>query len=80
MAESALAAIQRQQIEIAVGELLLTSDYYMRASTVERIRHLISHADHTLDISKFSEAAQEELQELHLLPSPGESQTNEKEG
>jgi hypothetical protein len=37
MAESALAAIQRQQIEIAVGELLLTSDYYMRTSIAERI-------------------------------------------
>jgi hypothetical protein len=68
MAESALAAIQRQQIEIAVGELLLTSDYYMRTSIAERMRHLISHADPTLDISEFSEAAREELLELNLLP------------
>jgi hypothetical protein len=68
MAESALAAIQRQQIEIAVGELLLTWDYYMRTSIAERMRHLISHADPTLDISKFSEVALEELQELNLLP------------
>ncbi len=68
MAESAFAAIQRQQIEIAVGELLLTSDYYMRTSIAERMRHLISHADRTLDISKLSEAAREELQELNLLP------------
>ena len=68
MAESALAAIQRQQIEIAVGELLLNSDYYMRTSIIERLHHLISHADRTLDISQFSEMAQEELQELNLLP------------
>lgn len=67
MEESAIAAIQRQQIEIAIGELLLTSDYYMRQSTVERLRHLISHADPTLDIHKFSEMAQEELSELNLL-------------
>jgi hypothetical protein len=67
MAESALAAIQRQQIEIAIGELLLTSDHYMRTSIIERIRHLIGHADPTLDIRKFSEMAQEELQELQLL-------------
>ncbi|GCE26001.1 hypothetical protein KDA_14850 [Dictyobacter alpinus] len=69
MEESAIAAIQRQQIEIAIGELLLTSDFYMRQSTVERLRHLISHADHTLDINKFSEMAQEELRELNLLPA-----------
>ena len=67
--ESMLAAIQRQQIEVAVGELLLTSDYYMQSSTIERIRHLIAHADPTIDITKFSEMAQEELQELNLLPS-----------
>lgn len=68
MKESALAAIQRQQIEIAIGELLLTSDHYMRMSVVERIRHLIAHADPTLDRTRFSEAAQEELAELYLLP------------
>jgi hypothetical protein len=67
--ESMLAAIQRQQIEIAVSELLLTSDSYMRASIVERIRHLIAHADRTLDITRFSEAAQEELEELNILPA-----------
>ena len=67
MTESAIAAIQRQQIEIAVGELLLTSDYYMRTSVTERIRHLLAHADPTLDISEFSEMAVEELQELNLL-------------
>ncbi len=72
MAESAFAAIQRQQIEVAVGELLLTSDYYMRTSIAERLRHLISHADPTLDIAQFSELAQEELQELNLLPSQKE--------
>ena len=69
MTESALAAIQRQQIEIAVGELLLTSDFYMRANIVERIRHLIGHADPTLDIQQFSEMAQEELRDLSLLPA-----------
>ena len=68
MGESAIAAIQRQQIEIAVGELLLTSDYYMRTSVTERIHHLLAHADPTLDISQFSEMAVEELQELNLLP------------
>lgn len=68
MAESMLASIQRQQIEIAVGELLLTDDYYMRQSIIERIRHLIAHADHTLDIHKFSEMALEELREFQLLP------------
>ncbi len=66
--ESMLAAIQRQQIEIAVGELLLTSDHYMRISIVERIRHLIAHADHTLDITRFSDMAKEELEELNILP------------
>ena len=69
MAESMLASIQRQQIEIAVGELLLTDDHYIRQTIVERIRHLIAHADSTLDIHQFSEMAQEELQELQLLPS-----------
>ena len=68
MAESALAAIQRRQIEIAVGELLLASDHFMRLSTIERLRHLIAHADPSLDITQFSEATLEELQELHLLP------------
>ena len=69
MAESVLATIQRQQIEITIGELLLTSDYYMRLETIERLRHLIAHADPTLDVTKFSEMAQEELRELDLLPS-----------
>lgn len=68
MKESALAAIQRQQIEVAIGELLLTSDHYMRLSVIERLHHLIAHADPTLDIHKFSEMALEELQELNLLP------------
>lgn len=72
MEESVLAAIQRQQIEIAIGELLLSSDHYMRTSIVERIHHLIAHADPTLDINKFSEMAREELAELHILPPSGE--------
>lgn len=68
MPESPLAVIQRKQIEIAVGELLLTSDFYMRLEIVERLRHLISHADPTLDKTQLSEVAQEELRELNLLP------------
>ena len=70
MTESVLATIQRRQIEIAVGELLLTSDHYMRLEIAERLRHLIAHADPTLDLQQLSEVAQEELQELHLLPTP----------
>jgi hypothetical protein len=69
MAESTLAAMQRRQIEITVGELLLTSDHYIRLGIVERLRHLISHADPSLDITQLSEIAQEELQELDLLSS-----------
>ncbi len=68
MAESALAVMQRRQIEITVGELLLTSDHYIRLGIVERLRHLIAHADPSLDLRQLSEAAQEELQELDLLP------------
>lgn len=67
MAESQLAAIQRQQIEINLGEFILTSDHYMRQEIIERLRHLIAHADRTLDVTRFSEMAQEELQELGLL-------------
>ncbi len=69
MPESKLAAIQRRQIEITVGELLLTSDYYMRLEIIERLRHLIAHADPTMDLTQLSEVAQEELQELNLLPT-----------
>jgi len=68
MAESTLAVMQRRQIEITVGELLLTSDHYIRLGIVERLRHLIAHADPSLDLTQLSEAAQEELQELDLLP------------
>jgi hypothetical protein len=68
MAESALAAIQRRQIEITLGELWLTDDHYIRQGIVERLRHLISHADPTMDLTQLSEAAQEELQDLDLLP------------
>lgn len=68
MPESMLATIQRQQIEIAVGELLLTSDHYMRMEIIERMRHLIAHADRTLDVTRLSEAAQDELLENGLLP------------
>jgi len=67
MAESVLASIQRRQIEIMVGELLLTSDHYMRLEIVERLRHLLAHADPTLDKAQLSEGALEELQELNLL-------------
>lgn len=68
MAESALAAIQRRQIEITIGELWLTDDHYIRQGIVERLRHLISHADPTMDLTQLSEAAREELQDLDLLP------------
>ena len=68
MAESALAAIQRRQIEITIGELWLTDDHYIRQGIVERLRHLISHADPSMDLTQLSEAAQEELQDLDLLP------------
>lgn len=67
MTESTLAIMQRRQIEIAIGELLLTSDHYMRLGIIERLHHLISHADPGLDITQLSEIAQEELQELDLL-------------
>jgi hypothetical protein len=69
MTESVLAAMQRRQIEITVGELLLTSDHYIRLEIIERLRHLIAHADSTLDLSQLSEAAREELQDLNLLPA-----------
>jgi hypothetical protein len=68
MTESTLAVMQRRQIEITIGELLLTSDHYMRLGIVERLRHLISHADPSLDLTQLSEVAQDELQELDLLP------------
>ena len=45
MAESVLATMQRKQIEITIGELLLTDDFYMRLEITERLRHLIAHAD-----------------------------------
>ena len=67
MAESMLATIQRQQIEFTIGELLLTSDHYMRLEITERLRHLIAHADPTLDKSLLSESTREELAELDLL-------------
>jgi hypothetical protein len=67
MTESTLAVMQRRQIEIAIGELLLTSDHYMRLGIIERLHHLISHADPSLDITQLSEIAQEELQELDLI-------------
>ncbi len=71
MAESTLAAMQRKQIELTIGELLLTDDFYIRQGIVERLRHLIAHADPSLDLSELSESAREELQELDLLPDQG---------
>ena len=68
MAETTLAVMQRKQIEITVGELLLTSDHYIRQGIIERLRHLISHADPSLDKNELSEVAREELEELDLLP------------
>jgi len=67
MAESTLAAIQRRQIEITIGELWLTDDHFIRQGIIERLRHLISHADPSMDLSQLSEATREELQELDLL-------------
>lgn len=68
MAESTLAAMQRRQIEITIGELLLTSDHYIRQGIIERLHHLIAHADPSMDLAQLSEVAQDELQELDLLP------------
>jgi len=67
MAESVLATMQRKQIEITIGELLLTDDFYMRLEITERLRHLIAHADSSLDRSQLSEGALEELEALDLL-------------
>ncbi|HYL41915.1 MAG TPA: hypothetical protein VEU97_00900 [Ktedonobacteraceae bacterium] len=67
MPESVFAALQRRQIEITIGELLLTDDHYMRLEITERLRHLIAHADPSLDKSQLSEGAREELRELDLL-------------
>lgn len=67
MDESPFAAMQRQQIEATIGQLLLTDDFYMRQEIIERLRHLITHADPTLDKSLLSEGALEELRELDLL-------------
>ncbi len=69
MAESAFAGIQRRQIEIIMGELWLTDDHFIRQGIIERLRHLISHADPSMDLTQLSEAAREELQELDLLPN-----------
>jgi len=70
MAESTFAAIQRRQIEITVGELLLTDDFYIRLEIAERLRHLLAHADPSLDITQLSESAREELIELGILSPP----------
>jgi len=67
MAESTIAGIQRRQIEITIGELWLTDDHFIRQGIIERLRHLISHADPSMDLTQLSEAAREELQELDLL-------------
>ncbi|HEY0756181.1 MAG TPA: hypothetical protein VGD98_19655 [Ktedonobacteraceae bacterium] len=70
MAESTFAVIQRRQIEFTIGELLLTSDYYIRQGIAERLRHLIAHADPSMDIAQLSESAREELAELDILALP----------
>lgn len=70
MAESSFAIIQRRQIEITVGELLLTADYYRRQEIAERLRHLIAHADPSLDLALLTEGAREELAELGILDFP----------
>jgi hypothetical protein len=70
MAESVFAAMQRRQIEIVVGEFLLTSDFYIRLEIAERLRHLVAHADPSLDLDQLSEAARDELQDLGILSLP----------
>ena len=70
MAESIFATMQRRQIEITVGELLLNSDYQMRMEIAERLRHLVAHADPSLDLTQLSEAAQDELVDLGILSPP----------
>lgn len=70
MAESVFAALQRRQIEITIGEFLLTSDYYIQQEIAERLRHLVAHADPSLDLGQLSEAAREELTELGILSLP----------
>ena len=70
MAESIFATMQRRQIEITVGELLLNSDYQMRMEIAERLRHLVAHADPSLDLAQLSEAAQDELVDLGILSPP----------
>ncbi|HET8844585.1 MAG TPA: hypothetical protein VFN35_24155 [Ktedonobacteraceae bacterium] len=77
MAESVFAAMQRRQIEVTVGEYLLTSDHYIRQGIVERLHHLIAHADPSLDLNQLSEAAREELTEMGILDLP-ESEEAEK--
>ena len=67
MPESTFAGIQRRQIEITIGELWLTDDHFIRQGIVERLRHLISHADPSMDLTQLSDAAHEELQALDLL-------------
>jgi hypothetical protein len=69
MTEATLAVMQRRQIEITIGELWLTDDHYIRQGIVERLRHLIAHADPSMDLTQLSDAARAELQELDLLPS-----------
>src|SRR5207247_716995 len=67
MAESVLATMQRKQIEITIGELLLTDDFYMRLEITERLRHLIAHADPSLDRTRFMSGALEVVEALDLL-------------
>jgi len=67
MTESTFAVIQRRQIEIIIGELLLTSDHYIRQGIAERLRHLIAHADPSMDLTQLSESAREELAELGIM-------------
>jgi len=70
MAESTFAALQRRQIEFTIGEFLLTSDYYIRQGIVEKLHHLVAHADPSLDLEQLSESAREELTELGILSLP----------
>lgn len=67
MNETPFAKMQRQQIEVTIGQLLLTDDFYMRQEIIERLHHLLAHTDPTLDKSQLSEGALEELRELGFL-------------
>ncbi len=70
MAESAFAGIQRRQIEITIGELWLTDDHFIRQGIIERLRHLISHADPSMDLTQLSDPCGRPGNFTRLISSP----------